>query len=165
MEEIRWGDSYRTLQERYQPRAMARETPGNFKFQPKLQEAWLNRGENPRPLQRILTQYAKDLRAQYAKVPDVALTEDRNLVTAMVKRASAPRSPSHRRTMAGWITPSSVQRCGSLESIPTSKFNQPNLRLCEEISARWIRAGDGMIVRVEEYRQQPIGVSWDNQDC
>jgi hypothetical protein len=58
-----------------------------------LQDAWLNRGENPRKLERILTQYAKDLRRDYAKVPDRELTEDRNMVAAAMRGSSvAPQT-------------------------------------------------------------------------
>jgi hypothetical protein len=56
----------------------------------KLQELWQNRLNNPRPLATAINQLAKDFQKTYSRMPDPDVTEDRAMVAAAIRGASAP---------------------------------------------------------------------------
>ena len=56
----------------------------------KLQELWQNRLNNPRPLAAAANQLAKDFQKTYSRMPDPNVTEDRAMVAAAIRGASAP---------------------------------------------------------------------------
>jgi hypothetical protein len=56
----------------------------------KLQELWQNRFNNPRALATAINQLAKDFQKTYSRMPDPNVTEDRAMVAAAIRGASAP---------------------------------------------------------------------------
>ena len=56
----------------------------------KLQEIWQNRFNNPRALATAINHLAKDFQKTYSRMPDPNVTEDRALVAAAIRGASAP---------------------------------------------------------------------------
>jgi hypothetical protein len=56
----------------------------------KLQEIWQNRFNNPRALATAVNQLAKDFQKTYSRMPDPDVTEDRAMVAAAIRGASAP---------------------------------------------------------------------------
>ena len=56
----------------------------------KLQEIWQNRFNNPRALATAINHLAKDFQKTYSRMPDPNVTEDRAMVAAAIRGASAP---------------------------------------------------------------------------
>ena len=56
----------------------------------KLQELFKNRLNNPRALATAVNQLAKDIQKTYSRMPDPDVTEDRAMVAAAIRGASAP---------------------------------------------------------------------------
>ena len=56
----------------------------------KLQEIWQNRFNNLRALATAINHLAKDFQKTYSRMPDPNVTEDRALVAAAIRGASAP---------------------------------------------------------------------------
>ena len=56
----------------------------------KLQEIWQNRFNNPRALATAINHLAKDFQKTYSRMPDPDVTEDRAMVAAAIRGASAP---------------------------------------------------------------------------
>lgn len=68
---------------------------------PRLAQAWLAKANNPRQWQRIQSELGREFKKKFDKMPDKALTEDREVVAAAVRGAST-RAPSEQPTnMAG----------------------------------------------------------------
>src|ERR1017187_9079252 len=56
----------------------------------KLQEIWQKRFNNPRALATAINHLAKDFQKTYSRMPDPNVTEDRAMVAAAIRGASAP---------------------------------------------------------------------------
>jgi hypothetical protein len=60
---------------------------------PRLQQAWLQKEGNPQQWGRIRSQLGREFKKKFEKMPDPAVTEDRNAVVAAV-RGSSNKAPA-----------------------------------------------------------------------
>jgi len=60
---------------------------------PRLAQAWVNRHNNPKQFEKVVTQLGRDFQKKFSKMPDKGATEDRDAVTAAVRGAST-RAPA-----------------------------------------------------------------------
>ena len=58
------------------------------KKDPRLSKAWVNRNSNPQAFARVKAGLGREFAKRYGKLPDKAVTEDREIVTAAVRVAS-----------------------------------------------------------------------------
>lgn len=58
----------------------------------RLQQAWLQRSNNPRQWQQIKSELGKKFVQKFSKLPDKSATDDRNIVAAAVRGASTKAS-------------------------------------------------------------------------
>lgn len=58
------------------------------KKDPRLAQAWVNRNSNPQSFAKVKAGLGREFAKRYGKLPDKAVTEDREIVTAAVRGAS-----------------------------------------------------------------------------
>lgn len=66
---------------------------GRAKKDDRLQQAWLQKEANPRQWNRIKSELGREFKKKFDRVPDRAVTEDREAVVAAVRGASTKAPP------------------------------------------------------------------------
>jgi hypothetical protein len=82
---------------------------GKAKQDDRLAQAWLDRHAKPKQFEQVKTALAKDFAKKFSKMPDKAVTEDRELVSAAVRGAST-RAPEGRPPEFGKMSNSDFQK-------------------------------------------------------
>ena len=82
---------------------------GRARRDPRLQQAWINRAQNPGAWNKIEKALGQELSKKFSKLPDPEATEVREAVTAAVRGAST-KAPAEKAPNYGAMTDAEFQR-------------------------------------------------------